>query len=168
VATDTNAGAAGAPVKVTFTPVTGSPTTVATTTAADGTFRVSYTARSNTTITAAVVGSNLWQANATAMSTLLQLTPVVSCSLTRATVQHGKSDTLTCRAPAMPSGTRATVQYRVSGRKWAVLTSNVQFSGGKAKYTFTLKEKGGYTVAMLIDNNSIYIGGYGQAHLKVT
>jgi hypothetical protein len=49
-----------------------------------------------------------------------------------------------------------------------VLTSNVQFSGGKAKYTFTLRKKGSCTVAVLIDNNSIYIGDYGQAHLKVT
>lgn len=167
MATDTNTGVAGASVKVTFTPATGSPTTIATTTAADGTFRVHYTPRTNTKITATVAGTNLWQANSTATSTLLQVDSVVSCSLTHSTVQHGKSDTLTCQASGMPAGTAATVQYNSSGRKWTVLTNNAHFSGGKVKYTFTLKKKGTYTLAVLIDNNAVYAGGYGQTHVRV-
>jgi hypothetical protein len=167
-ATDIDSPAAGVTVKVTFTPATGSPSTVATTTAANGTFRVSYTPRTKTTISATVIGTNVWQASSTDMTTLLQVDAVVPCALSHSTVQHGRSDTLTCQASGMPSGTRADVQERVSAGKWVLLTAAGHFSGGKVKYTFTLKKKGSYTLAVLIGNNTVYSGGYGQTHVKVT
>jgi hypothetical protein len=92
----------------------------------------------------------------------------VPCSLTHSTVRHGHSDILTCPAPGTPSGTAATVQYQSSGRKWTVLSSSAHIWGGKLKYTFTLTKKGSYTLAVLVHDNSVYIGGHGQTHVKIT
>jgi hypothetical protein len=166
-ATDTNAPAAGAPVTLTFTPVGGgTSSTVHTTTGTNGTFHVSWTTKSNTTVAATAGGDTNWAA-ATAVPALLQVEAPVSCTLTHSRIAHGKYDTITCKSPATPNGTGTVLQYRAAGGKWVVLAKPV-LNAGKFTRTFKISKKGSYQMAVLISTTRTFDGGYDQVALKVT
>jgi hypothetical protein len=155
--------AAHVPVRITFTPVVGSSNTVNTTTDANGIYSVNYVPRSNTAITVTAGATARWGTSTTAAT--ITISPSMSCSLAHSSVTHGKSDTVTCALPGLPSGTATTLQYK-SGGKWVTYGTG-HATPGKVTFKFTLKKKGTYPLEVLVSANHAYALSGGGAKVKI-
>jgi hypothetical protein len=156
---------AHAPVKLTFTPVVGSPTTITTNTDASGIYSVNYTPKANTTISVTAGGTARWGASTT--SAALTVAANLSCSVAHGSVTHGHSDTITCKLPGLPSGTATTLQYRSSGGKW-ITYGHGHATASKSTFNFTLKHKGSYLLEVTTATNHAYGPSAGIAKVKLT
>jgi hypothetical protein len=130
--------APGVPVTVTVTPAVGKPTIHTASTQPDGSVSFDYPLKYNTKISVAAGSDDGWARST--RSTTVKYTPTWTCTLAHATVKHGHPDTISCKVPSLPAGTKVDVAYLVQ-KQWVTLNKG-HSAAGKVSLTFTPTKKG--------------------------
>jgi hypothetical protein len=160
--TSTGYPASGAPVSVRFTPAYGSPSTVTTTVDPQGLFHFSYKAAANTSVTVTAGDARRW--GTSSMSTSFTLARTFSCSLAPGAVTHGKSKSVRCKVPGLPSGVATTLS--VGPRKTATVAHGHSTSG-KISFSVKPKKKGTTPISVSFAANKVYDGSAWNSTVKV-
>jgi hypothetical protein len=153
LAANTGLGVAGVVVSIGRRPVVGSASVVRVTTGVGGAFAVTYTARSNATVTVLVTRTS-WLSSSSG-STRISASAPMSCSLSTRSLRVGAVGKGSCSVPGLPVGTGLSLRYVHNG----VTTT---LASGKSKstsipFSFAFPSRGLYYVRVDLVANKVYV-----------
>jgi hypothetical protein len=160
VAARTGLGVANAKVVLVRDPAIGSTLTTTLRTNSTGRFTLTYTARSNTTVTARSVSlrtasGKIWMPAGTGVARQ-QVRAPMTCSAANRTLGPGQKGQGSCSVPGLPFGTTLFLRYLFGG-KWTTLASGTSTST-RIPFFYQFPAKGSYQLRVILSGNKAYAG----------
>ncbi len=160
VAVRTGLGVPNAKVVLVRDPAIGSTVTTTVRTTSTGRFTLTYTATSNTTVTARSVSlrtasGKIWMPAGTGVARQ-QVRAPMTCSAANRTLGPGQKGQGSCRVPGLPFGTPLFLRYLIGG-KWTTLASGTSTST-RIPFFYQFPAKGSYQLRVILSGNKAYAG----------
>lgn len=151
---------AGRAVAIVRDPALGSTSRGTVTTSSTGRFSVTFTAASNTRITATSVAVRsplgaIYIAPATASKAQTVRAPM-TCSVSSSVVSAGQRGTGTCRVPGLPVGTPLFLRYYFGGA-WSTLATGAS-SSTTIPFAYQFPKRGFYQLRVILSGSKVYAG----------